>query len=613
LTELRPRLSGMARMDASTPRRSPWASTGRVPFRGVGSPGLLRLRTMRIALAQFDAVVGDLEGNAAAIRSSAAEASADGADLLVLPELCILGYPPRDLLLREEVVPACERLIRELARDLPLPTLIGSPRHIERGSRRLCNSVALCRDGRIEAWHDKMLLPTYDVFDEARWFQPGERPLVFDLQADGRSHRVGVLICEDLWRAEDVGIKRPYEADPVGMLADADCSLIVSPSASPFVVGKSDRHRAILVEVARRCGATVATVNQFGANDDLVFDGGSLAISSEGRMIGGRDRFKPGTSTVTLKERVAEDHGRRDVDGLSPDAERFEAIRLAIKGYCHRTRHKSVLLGLSGGIDSALVAALAVAALGPDAVLGVLLPSRYSSEGSRSDALDLGERLGIRTEEISIESMHATIAGTLDPLLRKDGSGLEGLADENVQARSRGLLLMAISNGRGHMLLSTSNKSELAVGYSTLYGDMCGGYAPIGDLYKTEVFELARWMNREHASIDFSRPPIPVSSIDKPPSAELRPDQRDDDSLPPYEVLDAYLQARIDAHQSPATIGRALGLEPGLVSRVEHLLAISEFKRYQAAIIPKLSPRTFGRGREMPVAARWNEGPGGEG
>jgi NAD+ synthase (glutamine-hydrolysing) len=205
--------------------------------------------------------------------------------------------------------------------------------------------------------------------------------------------------------------------------------------------------------------------------------------------------------------------------------------------------------------------------------------------------------------------MHATVTATLDPVLRKDGAGLEGVADENVQARSRGLLLMAISNGRGHMLLSTSNKSELAVGYSTLYGDMCGGYAPIGDLYKTEVFELSRWMNRAYASIGFECPPIPESSIEKPPSAELRPDQRDDDSLPDYEVLDAYLRARIDAHQAPAKIGPMLGLEPELVARIERLLAISEFKRYQATIIPKLSPRTFGRGREMPVAARWNEGP----
>ncbi|RPG18436.1 MAG: NAD+ synthase [Phycisphaera sp. TMED9] len=568
---------------------------------------------MRIALAQFDAVVGDLEGNAAAIRSSAAEASDRGADLLVLPELCLLGYPPRDLLLREEVVPACERLVAELAGDLTIPTLIGTPRRIDVESRRLYNSMALCRGGRIEAWHDKMLLPTYDVFDEARWFQPGDRPLVFELEADGRTQRVGVLICEDLWRAEDVRHHRPYDLDPVKMLADAECDLIVSPSASPFVAGKSVRHRTILSDVARQCGSAVAMVNQFGANDDLIFDGGSSVISSTGRMVGGRDRFDPGVSTVDVDADSLRRDGPDDVDDLSPEAERFEAIRLAISGYCRRTGHQSVLLGLSGGIDSALVAALAVAALGPEAVLGVLLPSRYSSEGSRVDALELGERLGIRTEEIAIESMHATVSDLLDPVLRKDGVGLEGLADENVQARSRGLLLMAISNGRGHMLLSTSNKSELAVGYSTLYGDMCGGYAPIGDLYKTEAFELARWMNREHASIGFARPPIPVSSIEKPPSAELRPDQRDDDSLPPYETLDAYLRSRLDGLRSPAHIGSVLGLEPELVARIERLLAVSEFKRYQASIIPKLSPRTFGRGREMPVAARWNDGTGRQG
>ena len=564
---------------------------------------LLRFSVMRIAIAQFDVVVGDLAGNAAAIREAAEEAAADDADLLVLPELCLIGYPPRDLLLREEVVPACERTLEALAADLPLPTLIGTPRRVAGGSRPIANSIALCRDGRVEAWHDKMLLPTYDVFDEARWFEPGTRPLVFDLATPDGVRRIGVLACEDLWRAEDVGIERRYEVDPVAAIADAGCDVLVNPSASPFVAGKSVRHRSILADVAARVEAPVVMVNQTGACDDLVFDGGSMIISPGGGSLGSLDRFRPGQGTFDL-DAGATDHP----DETSVHADRFEAIKLALASYCRRTGHGSVLLGLSGGIDSALVAALAVAALGPDAVLGVLLPSRYSSEGSRSDSRDLAARLGIRAEEMSIEPLHATVASTLEPVLRVDGDGLEGLADENVQARSRGLLLMALSNARGRMLLSTSNKSELAVGYSTLYGDMCGGYAPIGDLYKVEVFELSRWINASHRALGFETPPIPVASIEKPPSAELRPDQRDDESLPDYEVLDGYLRGRIDESRSPESLRETLGVDADLVRRIERLLAISEFKRYQATIIPKLSPRTFGRGREMPVAARWNPG-----
>ena len=561
---------------------------------------------MRIAIAQFDVVVGDLAGNADAVRSAAVTAAAEAADLLVLPELCLIGYPPRDLLLREEVVPSCERMLESLAADLPLPTLIGTPRRVAGGIRPIANSIALCRGGRVEAWHDKILLPTYDVFDEARWFEPGERPLVFDLETSGGVRRIGVLACEDLWRAEDVGLDRRYDVDPVAAIADMGCDVLVNPSASPFVAGKSTRHRAILADVAARVGAPVVMVNQAGACDDLVFDGGSMIVSPGGGVLGALGRFQPGQATFDLDPGGAGVEDRPDEPTVHAD--RFEAIRLALGSYCRRTGHGSVLLGLSGGIDSALVAALAVAALGPDAVLGVLLPSRYSSEGSRADSRDLAARLGIRAEEMSIEPMHALVTSTLEPVLRVDGAGLEGLADENVQARSRGLLLMALSNARGRMLLSTSNKSELAVGYSTLYGDMCGGYAPIGDLYKTEVFELSRWMNASHRSLGFEKPPIPVASIEKPPSAELRPDQRDDESLPDYEVLDAYLRGRIDEARAPESLRAMLGVDADLVRRIERLLAISEFKRYQATIIPKLSPRTFGRGREMPVAARWNPG-----
>ena len=561
---------------------------------------LLDSWSMRLALSQFDASIGDLVAASEAIRRAAAAAVAEDADLLVLPELSILGYPPRDLLLREEVVPACEAAVEALARDLPLPTLIGSPRRVEGGSRPIANAVALCRGGRVEAWHDKILLPTYDVFDEARWFEPGKTPLSFDLDTSEGSRRVGILVCEDLWHAGDVSIDRAYAVDPLGMLVDRGCDLVVSPSASPFVAGKWSRHIDQLHTAAARLSAPVAMVNQVGAHDDLVFDGGSRVVRPGGILAGGLPRFEESFAVIDVHRDEAVEPPL-----MAPIEECFHAIRRAIADYVRRSGHRSVVLGLSGGIDSALVAALAVAALGPEAVLGILMPSRHSSVGSRSDARDTVERLGIGSAEIGIESIHAGVAELVDPVLRRDGEGLDGLADENVQARARGLLLMTLSNARGHLLLSTSNKSEMAVGYSTLYGDMCGGLAPIADLYKLEVFEMARWVNQHHQRLGFSRAPVPEASITKPPSAELRPDQRDEDSLPAYERLDGYLRGRIDQQRSPAALLSEGHLSEAEVERVERLLAISEFKRHQATIVPKLAPRTFGRGREMPIVARW--------
>ncbi|MCH2161523.1 MAG: NAD+ synthase [Phycisphaerales bacterium] len=551
---------------------------------------------MRIALGQFDSTVGDLPANAAAIRSLAAEATADGADLLVLPEMCLLGYPPRDLLLREEVVPACEAMVRQLATELPLPTLVGSPREVAHGSRPIANAVALCRGGRVEAWHDKILLPTYDVFDENRWFQSGDQPLVFELA--GR--RVGVLVCEDLWRAEDVGVDRPYQRDPVTMAIEAGCNLLVSPSASPFIVGKHARHQALLERVARTSSIPIVMVNQVGANDDLVFDGGSAVFDAAGTCLASLPRFEPACDVVDLASPVA---ATRSTE-LEPVEERYLAITAGIEGYCRKTSQPGVLLGLSGGLDSALTAALAVAALGPQQVQGVILPSRYSSEGSRVDARETVRRLRMPVApEISIDSLHQAVDGDLGPVLA--AGSLAGIADENVQARLRGLLLMGLSNAEGRMLLATSNKSELAVGYSTLYGDMCGGLMPLGDVYKTDAFALARWMNLHHERLGFVEQPIPPSSIDKPPSAELRPDQCDSDSLPPYEQLDAILRLRIDEERSLEFIAQTLGVDATLLEEVESLIARSEFKRYQSTVIPKLAPRSFGPGRSLPLAARW--------
>lgn len=545
---------------------------------------------MNIALGQFNPTVGDLTANAAAIERLARDAHLDGADLLLLPEMCVLGYPPRDLLLREDVVPACEAVVERLAATLPLPTLIGSPRRVEGGSRPIANSMALCRGGTVEGWHDKILLPTYDVFDENRWFQSGTTPLTFDLNGT----MFGVLICEDLWQAHDVDVSRPYARDPVSMAVKAGCEVLLVPSASPFLAGKYERHVSLLSGIAQDHGVHVVMANQVGANDDLVFDGGSAAFLPSGSMLQALPRFSEGLLTVDLNGRP------RTTEPMGVEEERFHAIVLAMADYCAKTRQSQVLLGASGGIDSAIVAALAVAALGKANVEVVLMPSRYSSDGSLEDARETARCLALASvHELPIEPLHAAAEATL-------GSDvLEGLADENVQARIRGLLLMARSNATGRMLLATSNKSELAVGYSTLYGDMSGGMMPIGDLYKTEVFELAEWMNEHFARLGFEAPPIPEASITKPPSAELRPDQLDEDSLPPYDVLDAILRLLIDEECSPATIAQRLGLEEALVRSIDVMHARSEFKRYQAPIIPKLSPRTFGRGRRLPLASRW--------
>jgi len=554
---------------------------------------------MKLALGQFDAIVGDLTANMASIERLATEARGRGADLLLLPEMCLLGYPPRDFLLREEVVRDCEAAVASLATRLGVPTLVGTPRLIQGGSRPIANAVALCRDGRVEAWHEKILLPTYDVFDENRWFQSGESPLVFELAGK----RIGVLVCEDLWRAMDVGVDRPYRRDPVAMVLDAGCDLIVSPSASPFIVGKHARHMALLEEAARHTGLPIAMANQLGANDDLVFDGGSIVHSAEGACLCALPRFEESLEICDLDR----EHPVEVPETFCPDEERFRAIVMAIKGYCNKTSQRGVLLGLSGGIDSALVAALAVAALGAANVQVVLMPGRHSSEGSLVDARDSAQRLGIEARhEIPITALHGVVEESLVSSISH--GALEGLADENVQARLRGLLLMALSNADGRMLLATSNKSELAVGYATLYGDMCGGMMPLGDLYKTEVFQLARWMNREHERLGFAEPPIPDASIEKPPSAELRPDQCDQDSLPPYDVLDAILRLRIDEERAPETIEAELGVDRETIDLVQRLHHRSEFKRFQATIIPKIAPRTFGRGRTMPLASRWNSG-----
>lgn len=548
---------------------------------------------MRIGVLQLNPLVGDLQGNLRAFLRAADEAIDGGAQLLVGGELGLLGYPPRDLLLREGVAEACEETAAIVARELPegVTALLGAPRRGEDGA--LHNSVALCRAGSVQQWFDKRLLPTYDVFDELRHFSPGTAPLTFTHE----DMRIAVLICEDFWRAEDVAVKRDYHEDPVAEIERTGCDLLVVLSASPFVIGKRSLHLNRVMSVADTLQAAVVSVNQVGANDDVVFAGGSVVAVAGEKLLHESPSWSEDVSVVDLDAKAYAPSAIQQ-----PEEELFHALRLGLADYCRKTGHTRALLGLSGGIDSAVVATVAAAALGPENVTGVLMPSRYSSKSSLEDARELAQNLGLSAApELPIEALHE---GTRDALASTLGD-FQGIADENVQARLRGLLVMAIANDTGAIALATGNKSEMAVGYCTLYGDMCGGVAVIGDVLKTEVYQLARWVNEYPERAGFQRAPIPISSIEKPPSAELRPDQKDTDSLPPYERLDQLIRLRVEQERSLKVIVEKTGMPEAEVRRWVDLLDRNEYKRHQAAIVLKVSPRTFGRGRPMPLAVRW--------
>jgi NAD+ synthase (glutamine-hydrolysing) len=555
---------------------------------------------MRWAIAQIDSTIGDLAGNSERIASAARRAAEAGASLLVVPEMALLGYPPRDLLLREGVAGACVEAAAALAAAFPgITMLLGLPRRVAGDLRPFRNSAALCRGGRIEAFADKQLLPTYDVFDEDRYFTPAPEGLIFE--QDGL--KVGVAICEDLWRALDARGARSYPRDPIADLAAAGCKVVLSPGASPFVRGKYEGRIGLLRQIARGSGMAVVQVNLVGASDDLVFDGGSAAFSAAGECLGCLPRFEEG---FMLLSPAGPSATAPAID--APEEETFRALVAGIRGYFRKTGHARALLGLSGGIDSAVVAALAAAALGPGQVAGVLLPSRFSSEGSRRDAIESAARLRLAApREIPIEGPHAALAAAA-----ATAAPIEGLADENLQSRIRGTLLMAVANSEGSLLLTTGNKSEIATGYCTLYGDMSGALGPIGDLLKTEVYSLARWMNEHHARLGFAGPPVPPSSIEKAPSAELRADQRDQDTLPPYEQLDALIEAAVEQERDETAAAAAAGMPLEEARRWLRLIDLAEFKRHQAAPVLKVKPRSFGRGRPMPLAASWRPGPAGE-
>jgi NAD+ synthetase len=542
---------------------------------------------VKIALGQLDPTIGDFEGNLRLVREAMADASAAGADLLVLPELVVCGYPPRDLLEREAFLQASSRSLADLCGSVhgQLAVLVGFPEvlpEVEAG-RHIANSAALIDDGKIVAIRRKSLLPTYDVFDEWRYFEPATT--IAPVSFRGRS--LGISICEDIWNDGDFWPRRLYREDPVEKLVGAGADLLINIAASPFTVEKRHLRPRMLASVARHWQRPLVFVNQVGGQDDLVFDGSSLAVNAKGEVIARAAEHAPDLVVVDI------DAGRGDVRPFTESDARsaLDALVLGTRDYARRCGFAGALIGLSGGIDSAVVACIASRALDPAQVLGVAMPSRYSSDHSRRDAADLAKNLGIEFREISIEPMFAAYLGSLEPAF----AGREpDVTEENLQARIRGGLLMALSNKFGKLLLSTGNKSEIATGYCTLYGDTNGGLAVISDVPKTWVYKIAREINAE-------RPVIPESTLRKPPSAELRPGQIDQDSLPPYDVLDEILAAHVeDGLDTQALV--AAGFERAVVEKVLRLVRISEYKRRQLPPGLKITSKAFGTGRRYPVA-----------
>jgi NAD+ synthase (glutamine-hydrolysing) len=583
--------------------------------------------TARIALAQIDTTVGDFAGNAERVRRATEVARAAGASLAVFPELSLCGYPPRDFLDLPEFLDRARATLEDLARPAAwsrgVAVAVGFP-EAPAGAPPpgVYNAVALISGGRIAAIGRKSLLPTYDVFDETRYFLPADRSTTAD-PADGIALRLGLSVCEDIWNDKRFWDRPRYARDPIAELVASGAALVLNVSASPYAMGKPALRERMLSSAARGHAAPIAYVNQVGGNDALLFDGGSMLLGADGAVLARAPLFREAVVVAALDGsavQVLDLEGRRlPLEGarrplpaeqssagphpaLAPagpppqDAtadEVFRALSLGVRDYVRKCGFRTTVVGLSGGIDSALTACIAADALGAENVLGVAMPSRYSSDHSREDAALLARSLGIRFQEISIEPMHAAFLAQLEAA---EGKPLGDLAEQNVQARLRGQILMALSNDTGGLVLSTGNKSELAVGYCTLYGDMAGGLAVIGDVPKTLVYRVSRAANARAG-----RALIPERTFTKPPSAELKPGQVDQDSLPPYEVLDAILQAYVEERLPTAAIV-ARGHDEAVVKRVLRMVVQSEYKRRQAAPVLKVSEKAFGEGRRFPIA-----------
>jgi NAD+ synthase (glutamine-hydrolysing) len=543
---------------------------------------------MKIALAQFNPTVGDFTGNAARILELAAQAKTRGSDLAVFTELCLCGYPPQDLLERPSFVQRNQEELKKLAAAMPLDAIVGYAGATKNGrGKAVANKAALIRDGKVVFEQSKMLLPTYDVFDESRYFQPAEKQSTFALG----SETLGITICEDAWNDVEFWPKQLYERDPINEIVEQGSSVLINISASPYNLEKRELRFDMLRSIAVRHKRPVIYVNQFGGNDSLVFDGASLVLTADGRVAAQALAFAQDLVMFDTTTGQGEIHAQPSEE----IAYAYAALTTGTRDYVNKCGFKKVLIGLSGGIDSAVVAAIAVDSLGAENVLGVSMPGPFSSEGSKTDAQAVAKQLGIKCLTLPITDVFNAYRKALEPAF--EGRG-QDVTEENLQARVRGNYLMAISNKFGSMVLSTGNKSELAVGYCTLYGDMAGGLAVISDVPKQMVYQLARWINRE-------REVIPQATIDKPPSAELRPDQKDEDSLPPYPVLDCVLKAYIEDLLSPEEIAEKYKFELKLVRDIAVMVDRNEYKRKQAAPGLKITSRAFGFGRPFPIAQKF--------
>ncbi len=554
---------------------------------------------MRLGLAQLNPIVGDLAGNRRKILAAYAALVAQGAELVVFPELAVCGYPPRDLLFKRRFVSDVADSLSEIAAAVgAVPAILGTVEANTSGrGRPFYNSAAFCYRGKVAAVARKCLLPTYDVFDEDRYFEPATAPTVIH----HAGHRIGVTICEDIWTHPTLSTRRLYSGRvPLEQLTEQKCDFMVNISASPWHSTKENvRQNFVVGDSARALGCPVVYVNCVGGNDELIFDGRSLVCDAQGRVVAGLAAFAEDQRVVDVKP-AAGTGTPFDAPALHPTfnqpelADMFDALVLGLRDYAHKSGFKRALVALSGGIDSAVVGVIAAAAFGPENVIGVSLPSAISSQHSRDDARTLAQNLGLRFETIAIAEAVGACETLLGPLF---AGRPRDVAEENIQARIRGVLMMALSNKFGSLLLTTGNKSEMAVGYCTLYGDMCGGLAVISDMYKMQVYALARWINRE-------REIIPRSSIDKPPSAELRPNQTDQDSLPPYDILDAILKGYVEEGLSRRDLV-AQGFAEAVVNDVIRKVDLNEYKRKQAAPGLKITPLAFGVGRRIPIVQKY--------
>jgi len=553
---------------------------------------------MRLGLAQINTTVGDLAGNTRLILDAYRTLVGRGAELVVFPELAVSGYPPRDLLFKRRFVSDVESALAQVAAAVgEVPALVGFTETNPTGQGRpFFNAAAWCHRGEVAAVARKCLLPTYDVFDEDRYFEPATSPRMIEFQ--GR--RIGVTICEDIWTHPMISTRRLYNGeDPVEQLGAQHCDLVVNLSASPWHHGKDNVREVLVVDAAKKLGCPMAYCNSVGGNDELIFDGRSVVASARGEVLAGLEAFAPELRVFDLAAPpadgdVAPSYSQPEMKDI------FDALVLGLRDYARKTGFKRALVALSGGIDSAVVGVLAAAALGPENVTGVSLPSSISSQHSRDDARTLAASLGVAFETIAIADVVAATEAVLGPVF---AGRPRDVTEENIQARIRGVLMMALSNKFGALLLTTGNKSEMAVGYCTLYGDMAGGLAVISDVFKTQIYALARWIN-EDARRAGRRPPIPQNSIDKAPSAELRPGQTDQDTLPPYDLLDPILRGYVEEGLAPRDLV-AQGFPAAAVADVARKVDLSEYKRKQAAPGLKITPLAFGVGRRIPIVQKY--------